>query len=309
MNIPSGKQVPASIFFRNIDKTQNRDSVITDQVLSGNIPNFLRSFVPVEVKSGKNTLTYYVMPDYLSIGTDTDYVHVPLGAPAAQKIADAFGCILPTSKMSDQIWKAAKTKLPPKPMSGMTSNISGKKYNPQQFLKSKMSDTDSFIEHSNIIQRQMKSHKPGELVAGSKKDIVISNQLGSNSLGLHGFHDTSGKPLQPGTGLTPHSAGYSDYSSGIRLIDRNAKLNGKVVDLKVILKDPVYASMISDEGVVMFAGYKYDNKIQAPNKTTKQDGSMLAKNTEPSSNQILEQINKLLNSAIADIKIASKNRV
>src|SRR5215510_6386484 len=56
-------------------KWKERDSFALKEVLAGNIPSFLKKFVPVHVSiadsaSGKIIeATYYVAPDYLSIGS------------------------------------------------------------------------------------------------------------------------------------------------------------------------------------------------------------------------------------------------
>lgn len=262
-NALSGSQFMSQL--GNSDST-NRDELLAQEVLRGNIPNFIKSMVPITITEGNNTLVYYVTPDYLCIGDDQDYVRVPLGAPAAQRIADAFGCMLPTAKMSNQIWKAAKAKIAPKPMSGITSTISGKKYSPQEFLKSKMTDTDSFIEHNRMIQEQLSQHKPGELVAGHKKDVVLSNQLADNPgrVAIHGLHKLDGKAIQGGSWA--HHVNYRDYSHGIRLVDKSAQLNGKPVDLaKDILQNPQYASLVSDEGALKMVAYQYDGAASKKN--------------------------------------------
>lgn len=265
----------------------NRDDMLIAEVLKGNIPEFMKNMVPVEIADGAYKLTYYVTPDYVSIGDNQDYIRVPVGGAGAQRIADAFGCILPTPKMSDQIWQAAKVKLNPKPMSGMTSTISGQTYSPQQFLAKKMTDTDSFVEHNNIIQDQLQksNHNVGDLVAGSKKDIVISNDVGSGKLGIHGLHTSKGKAIQ--SGPTSHTADYRDYSHAVRLVDRFGILNGKRVDLiNDVLKNPEYASLISNDGVLKMTSY--DSKSIG----AKKNEQMVASNTVDT----IDMLNKYLES-------------
>src|SRR5207253_822955 len=59
-----------------------RENWIYGQVVSGNVPNFLRTLVPVTVSTTINgtghTGTYYAAPDYLAIGTDADYFLEPM---------------------------------------------------------------------------------------------------------------------------------------------------------------------------------------------------------------------------------------
>lgn len=279
VNIPNRKTdaLSGSQFMQSLGGKDfgGRDDLITSEILQGNIPNFLRKFVPVNVSEGTNNLTYFVMPDYISLGNDQDYIRVPLGGAAAQRIADAFGCMLPTAKMSNQIWKAAANKVPPKPMSSITSNINGKQYNPSEFVKHKLTDTDSFIEHNRLIQEQLSSAKPGQLVAGHKKDIVLSNNLSDNPnrVAIHGMHDANGKAIQGAS--WKHDIAYRDYSHGIRLIDKNAILNGKPTLLSSILQDPKTAQLISDEGPLKFMAYNYkqnpSQELANKNKPVKTD--------------------------------------
>src|SRR5574339_857502 len=67
-----------------------RESNILHEFLAGNIPDFLRNFTGIEVSDGANTITYLTMPDFLAIGTDADYVRMPMNPLTAQKIANQF---------------------------------------------------------------------------------------------------------------------------------------------------------------------------------------------------------------------------
>src|SRR5215207_8516161 len=98
---------------------QQRDSLVLQEVLAGNIPSFLKNFVPVHVQvvdsvTGKTIKAiYYVAPDYLSLGANDDWARVNITPMAAQKIADSFHCFLPTRKIVNDIYKAATVKLEP----------------------------------------------------------------------------------------------------------------------------------------------------------------------------------------------------
>lgn len=291
-----------SEFLQNVTQTDNasRDSIFVQELLRGNIPEFLKRMVPITIEDKGNTLVYRVTPDYLCLGSNEDYVRVPLGAPAAQQIADAFGCTLPTAKMSNQIWKEAKAQLEPKPMSGRTSTISGKTYNPQQFLQKKMTDTDSFAEHNRIIQEQLGGHKLGDLVAGHKKDVVLSNQLASrpDRVAIHGLHNTKGQAIQGGS--WGHEITYRDYSHGIRLVDRNATLNGKPVDLVTdVMKNPTFAYLVSDEGALQFTSYRY--KKENGGTATPQDTAIAQKFKDI--DKYLEELSTAASNKIAGRKL------
>jgi len=61
-----------------------RDEAVMRQVLSGNMPAFLRHLVPVSIAGtlagGKAVLvTICVTPGYLAVGNNRDFVRVPMG--------------------------------------------------------------------------------------------------------------------------------------------------------------------------------------------------------------------------------------
>ena len=79
-------------FFRAIDKLprEDREERIAAEILGGNIPEFLRTFRTVHVTfkdaAGKeHSATIDVMPDYLAIGSDRDFVRVPMTPMTARR--------------------------------------------------------------------------------------------------------------------------------------------------------------------------------------------------------------------------------
>ncbi len=73
------------------------------------MPDFLRHLVSVSVKAkwdgAEHTAIYDVMPDYLAIGSDADFVRMPMTPRTAQAFCDAAGMALPTRKMCNDIWR------------------------------------------------------------------------------------------------------------------------------------------------------------------------------------------------------------
>ena len=98
----------------NISQT-DRENWVLDQVSIGNVPSWLRALVPITINqtiSGTNhTLKYYVTPDYLAIGSDTDYFLEPTTPILAQRIANLTKCTLPTRLMVNQIWTNSVVKM------------------------------------------------------------------------------------------------------------------------------------------------------------------------------------------------------
>ena len=254
----AGSQVPAgaggvtgSAFMRQTESMTpaQREAAIIKEILAGNIPSFLRNFKEIEVtqklKDGKtHSIRYQVMPDYLAIGTDADFVRMPMSPLAAQVIAERFNCILPTTKMVDDIYLRAQTKMLPQPMSG------GKYPNWQ----ARMTKNEFYTEHQRLVEGQcrQRGHQNGMLLAGHKKDVVISNHLNSHqkNVVIYGWHDArnGGKPIQ-GYGWG-HENTYADYSHGIRLISNQVMIDGMPMNIKDVLADSTLSALLSKEGPV-----------------------------------------------------------
>jgi hypothetical protein len=222
-----------------------RDSFAVKEILAGNVPEFLKKLVPVTVSiinpvNKKNiTATYYVLPDYLSIGTDKDWARINITPYAAQKIADSFHCFLPTRKMVDDIYKAATVKLEPVPMYAFRDS------------------TPTMWQHHLIIEGQRQGRRG--LIAGIQKDVVISGKISreekKDKVAIYGWHKLDGKPIQPL--YTGHVYWWVDYSQGIRLVYRNIKVDGKWMDYTAVLKDPLLQKLLCDEEFCDFYRYNY----------------------------------------------------
>lgn len=218
-----------------------RDTIVVEQVLAGNVPTFLRHLSPIEfsgaLAGGADVqVTICVTPDYLSVGNDTDFVRVPMGLPAAAEIADAFGFFLPTTKMVDAIYAQAAIRLPPRPM--QAGNM--------------MTSTAFLVQHNATVagQRAPSGLALELLTAGQKKDLVLSPRLLSRpgKVAIYGWHRANGVPIQPLS--TVHVARYADYSHGVRLVSATAYVNGRARPLADIMQDPQLAAIISNEGPI-----------------------------------------------------------
>ncbi|MBK9568717.1 MAG: hypothetical protein IPO53_01485 [Chitinophagaceae bacterium] len=222
-----------------------RDSFAVKEILAGNVPGFLKKFTGVTVSmmdsaTGKTIkATYYVSPDYLSIGSRDDWARINITPGAAQKIADSFHCFLPTRKMVDDIYKAARVKLEPVPMYAFRDS------------------TPIMWQHHLIVEGQRKGRKG--LIAGIQKDVVISGKISRDTrpdrVAIYGWHKPDGKPIQPL--YTGHINWWVDYSQGIRLVYRKIKVNGQWMDYTDVLKDPRLQKLLCDEVYCDFYRYNY----------------------------------------------------
>ena len=227
----------------------NRENAIFTEVMNGNVPAFMRIMIPVNssaTMSGTTyTATYYVIPDYLAIGCDSDYFLCPMTPLLAQQIADQIGCTLPTRKMVNDIWTTATVHLSPSPIAP----------SPQ------MTTVPVFATHDSTVWVQrsavLTTHPLGELVGGDKKDVIISNHIyGNPSPGrvvIYGWHYTSGSPIQPL--YYGHEETYADYSHGIRMVQLACTMNGAATTVNSILTSSTYNSVLSDEGLIATPRY------------------------------------------------------
>jgi hypothetical protein len=224
----------------------DRENWIYAQVVSGNVPDFLRTLIPITVSStiaGTNhSGTYYVIPDYVAIGTDSDYFLEPMTPLLAQRLCNALGYTLPTRKMVNQIWTNAAVKMAPQPIAPSAD----------------MTTVPVFSDHNDMVRTQRitftNSHPLGALVSGDKKDVIISTKIYTNFVSggptkpvvIYGWHYQSGSPIQPL--YNGHEETYADYSHGIRLVQMTMTLDGGQVAITNVLTNPNLAPLLSDEG-------------------------------------------------------------
>jgi hypothetical protein len=233
-----------SAFFEQVKELpwQEREAAVLREIKRGNVPDFLRRLKPINLtasdeKGMEHKATCFVTPDYLAVGSDDDFFRVPMTPMAAQQIADACEASLITAKLSDAIWQQAEIKLEPRPL---------------------VKDRDAaatFYQHHQIVEEQRKGKELGLLVAGIKKDVVLTNRLNErpHRVAIYGWHYPSGKPIQPL--YVGHVDWYVDYSHGIRLVSQQMIVDGREIDIAEVLKDKELSSLISNEGPIV-VGYK-----------------------------------------------------
>jgi uncharacterized ubiquitin-like protein YukD len=165
----------------------------------------------------------------------------------AQKIADKLDCFLPTKKMVDQIWEAAKVKMEPQPIPPTD----------------KMTTVPVFEQHNTLVREQrqtfIKTDTLGTLVSGNKKDVIISNLIYRSPeprrVIIYGWHDPSGKRIQPV--YAGHNENYADYSHGIRLIQNKVYVDAIEMQAAEVLGSEELKSLLSDEGKLLKPYYPY----------------------------------------------------
>ncbi len=232
------------------------------QILAGNVPSALKKFRkitytvtirhryqsftlegfpdgPVKNETHKYKVEMWVLPDYLAVGNDQDFVRMPMGPLAAQRVADSLYCSLPTTFLSDRIDEVSEGRIEIFPF----RPVGDRNMKPL-----------CFEDSNNAINALMRSKglKFGQFVSGLKKDVVLTTRLENEPdyyrhVAIYGWFHPDGHPQQPL--FIRHGNFYSDYSHGIRLIYRTIKIDGKEYDLRAVLEDPFLFRLVSDEAV------------------------------------------------------------
>lgn len=236
-------------FMESIDTVEfwKREDMITDAILAGEMPSVLKSFQKivfttpvvdsVEVLRVPHKVEMLVTCDFLSVGSDEDFVRMPMGPLAAQQIADSLGCILPTTYMVDRIAEASEGHIdifPFRPLGG------------RNMMPIVFQDSDNAIK----ALYKAKGYEFGQLISGLKKEVVLTYKIQSREEmnkyeAIYGWCHPDGRVQQPL--FVRHGNFYVDYSHGIRLVSRTVVVDGKKCDAKEILESPQLYRLLSDE--------------------------------------------------------------
>ena len=188
------------------------------------------------------TATIEVMPDYLAVGSDDDFVRMPMTPQTAQRIADQFGCVLPTRKMVDAIDAAAEVRLAPHPMTEDREAVA------------------TFVEHNEIIEKQAAGKQLGSAHHRHQERHRRSRRASSKNrsgLAIYGWRQLNGQPIQPLTIV--HWNRYVDYSHGVRLVRDSIEVDGQPLKIADLLADPERCGLVSDEGPMKPPRYPTDS--------------------------------------------------
>ena len=218
-----------------------RQQAALAELRHGNIPEFLRNLKPVRMyytPAGKAKINavIWVMPDYLAIGSEEDFLRIPLDYETAITIVNEWGFTLPTRKIVDEIYKQSTCHLEPSPLPPGPN----------------MRSSEYYLKHRSKIKTQRKNEgcALGELVSGHKKDVVITNLLNNKPgrIAIYGWHRKNGEPIQPLS--TIHGKRYADYSHGIRLVYKTVWINEEPGSIFDVLQNKDLAPLLTYEGVI-----------------------------------------------------------
>ena len=237
-NAPGGKAFADSLHGLSDDE---REATIRRELRMGNIPQFLRHLVairlhPQAVEGQPIEVVICAAPDYLAVGSDEDFLLMPMRLATALSAAADFGLTLPTPRMVDAIYSQAAVRVVPQPLPAGND----------------MRSTDYSLQHNQLVaqQRTQLGAALGDLIAGDKKDLVLTNRLRGHldRVAIYGWHTAAGRPIQPLS--TVHGWRYADYSHGIRWISAKIFVDGRPTSIFAALEDSRLAQVLCDEGII-----------------------------------------------------------
>jgi len=234
IDAPTGSKFQEQITELSLEQ---REAAVVREIMSGNVPAFLRQMKPIQVAATDQTETRhvgicFVTSDYLSVGNQDDFFRVPITPQTAVTIADSLGCSLLTTKVSDTVHAAADFKLQPRPLTKNRQAVA------------------TFFRHHRLIEEQLSGESHGPLVAGIKKDVVLTNRLMEkpHKVAVYGWRYPNGKPIQPL--YVGHWDRYVDYSHGVRLLAGGMIVDGQGLKVSDVLKDKQLWGLLSNEGPI-----------------------------------------------------------
>lgn len=218
------------------------DQRVLEEVRAGNVPDFQRTLAPVVLESSSGRVAViHVMNDYLAIGSDDDFIRMPMTSAAAQSLCDDLDMTLPTKRMVDAIYFQADAKLPPSYIDGGPTD----------------DGLADFLFHQETLEARRKKagFTLGQLLAGHKKDIVLTTRMRERNdrVAIYGWHKKDGTVIQPLS--CKHSCRYADYSHGVRLVAEAMTLDGEPRRVTDVLADLEEAEVLSDEGPLTVLAY------------------------------------------------------
>lgn len=231
------------------------DDAVVAEIERGNVPTHARMLVPLELVADGHTAELWVAADYLAIGSDEDFVRIPMTPAAAQKLAERLDSSLPTPKLVDTIFERAPAKLAPSYIDGGPTD----------------STADDVRVHNAKVERNRlaKGITLGVLTAGHQKDIVLTTRLSEEEdrVAIYGWHKSDGAPIQSLS--CRHSCRYADYSHGVRLVAQAMLVDGHPRRYSDVLRDPELSGLVSAEGPLERVAYRKELPAYSPEVSTK----------------------------------------
>ena len=244
-----------------------RHMFVLRQVAARNMPASTLSFVPIKVTGQKGTeVEFQVSPHPLRIGTDQDWIEVPLDGPHALAAAELVGCTLPTA------WMAMQTDLMAKKTRGMVhffdaleiTNLMKIDWNPEKPDGALLRSPELFERRSELLRAWLTENKFEDqwLIGGYYKDIIQPSATGAaNRLWSYGGYDDQGNLIQPVGWM--HTSNYFDYVTLPRFVKPWLKVNGQIVSISDFTDNAAYAIEFKfDQNIISAPAYELSPELE-----------------------------------------------
>ncbi|MBU0527797.1 hypothetical protein KKE92_04910 [Candidatus Micrarchaeota archaeon] len=298
----TGRQFIASV--RNLSQPQIEERIF-QQAIRGNMPSFMRpeNFYEIAVSGvidgAQVEMRVRVAPDYFAIGSDGDYVRVPMSPLLARRLADHFGWVLPTSRIVDIVDEQAglgstghmdfnaapdiaKRVIDPETQKRVSARWNHREYGAYE---GKWMMSPQFTEEQNkMIQEQIEAEHermrrdnpenpniPGVsdvLRAGHKKDIIYHRETVARRT-VCIYH-----PRVQSVNYVSHEETYADYSHAFRAVDdsvevryieRDGSRHSETLPMATILNDEHLYRLLSDHKIDIRR--QYQPRIRNPKRS------------------------------------------
>lgn len=251
----SGKDI---LFDLAATTPDQQEKYVEKTILDGNVPNYLRTpktfrAPKILLSDGSSpTFDFSGMPDFVAMGTDTDFMYAVMRPETAANIADAvfeadgkFSMSLPTKRLCAFKFMNAASVVPlpvVRPPEAVTmgpaaASVAAWQHSTQLAL--------AYAAQKNIPFGS--TLKKGTVADGHRKNLVTGPNATGNKVIIYGGMNTDGTfPIQPLSDVHPST--YFDYSHGIWLVHRKCWVDGKVWDLWDVCNHPLYWPLVSNQG-------------------------------------------------------------
>ncbi len=212
-----------------------REGQILAMVQAGNIDH---DWTTLSYQKDGHTVSLDVSRRALALDDGSSRLTVNATYPTAQRVADAIGGAMLTSRISDEIWKNAPTKIQAPTRSWNTDSP------PTGSTTRRMYDQSAALDASA-------AGSAGGMVANEGKDWVISRRFWTDPDPAKRHHSANygfyPGPIQK-IGLA-HNMGHTDYSQLLRFVRRGSlEIDGAPVAWDAALADPGLSGLLQDEG-------------------------------------------------------------
>ena len=183
------------------------------------------------------TATIFVTADYLAIGTDADFFRIPLNLHSALAIANRFGFLLPTTKVVDAIYRESRFHFVPQPLpAGPQNDLPAVLLAAQPDDRATVSRSGRFAWNAGLWpQEGSRHHESTGHATRPAGHLWVASRLGrTDSVAEHG----AWRRVRRLQSWSPAGEPEGDH--------RMARVRS-VYD---ILRDPVLARVLSDEGAI-----------------------------------------------------------